>query len=239
MEEPENIAAYLERYFAEKDASTLKLKGKRILITAGPTHEKIDAVRFIGNYSTGKMGFALAETCARLGAEVELIAGPVSLQTEHTNIHRTDVVSADEMYQAATELYPHSDAAILCAAVADFTPEVMSEKKIKREGSGGLNLNLLPTRDIAAELGKMKTNSQRLVGFALETDNEQAHAADKLKRKNFDFIVLNSLKDPGAGFMCDTNKITIIHADGSQNSYPLKSKKLVSEDIIQELIQII
>lgn len=238
MEEPEQIFSHLEQFFENQVQKNSPLKGKRILITAGPTHERIDAVRFIGNYSTGKMGFALAETCAKYGAVVELIAGPVNLKTVHPNIHRTDVISASDMYEAAISHFQESDAAILCAAVADFTPQHQADNKIKREGHGNLMLDLMPTRDIASELGKLKKPNQRLVGFALETDHEEDHAIGKLKRKKLDFIVLNSLRDPGAGFTYDTNKITIIRADGTQVPYPLKSKQLVSEDIVQELIHL-
>jgi len=234
MQEPETIFHVLEDYFAQQadDQKTQTLASKRILITAGATQEKIDAVRFISNYSTGKMGFALAEACAERGAEVSLVAGPVSLTTNHPNIQRTDVVSAAEMYEVSTHLFPQADAAILCAAVADFTPTTTAEHKIKREGSGNLHLALQPTRDIAAALGKMKMDKQLLVGFALETDHEQENALDKLKRKNLDFIVLNSLRDKGAGFACDTNKVTILTAQGEKKIYPLKSKQEVARDIV-------
>lgn len=233
MQEPETIFAELAGYFERQTAKPLR--GKRILITAGPTYERIDAVRFIGNYSSGKMGFALAETCAERGAEVELVSGPVSLSTHHPAIKRTNVTSAAEMYEAATERFASCDAAILCAAVADFTPASAPTTKIKREGSGGLHLDLVPTHDIAAALGRIKQPHQHLVGFALETDNERAHATDKLHRKNLDFIVLNSLRDPGAGFACDTNKITILAADGSCTEYPLKSKQQVACDIVDRM----
>lgn len=239
MEEPDIIVSQVEHFFQEIESAQNVLQGKRILITAGPTHEKIDAVRFIGNYSTGKMGFALAETCAKLGAKVTLIAGPVSLTINHPNIHRIDVVSAQEMYEHSITLFPKMDIAILCAAVADFSPKVQYNQKIKREGSDGLQIDLIPTHDIAKELGRIKKEHQRIIGFALETNDEQTHAIDKLRRKNFDFIVLNSLKDEGAGFTYDTNKITIIQADGTQHSYPLKEKKQVAEDIIKELVDIL
>lgn len=233
MEEPENIIAQLEDFFTSKD-----LSGQRILITAGPTYEKLDPVRFIGNYSSGKMGFALAEECARRGAEVELISGPVSIATKHSNIHRTDVESAEQMYNATTQLFPSCTAAILCAAVADFTPNTVADAKIKREAlvekEGEMVLHLRPTQDIARAVGQMKKDGQILVGFALETNNEQANAQDKLQRKNLDFIVMNSLRDSGAGFQHDTNKITIISKDGEQ-SFPLKSKAEVSIDIVNEL----
>lgn len=233
MEEPENIVAALESFF-QKNSS---MAGKKILITAGPTYEKIDPVRFIGNYSSGKMGYALAEECAARGAEVTLVSGPVNLSVNHPNINRIDVESAEQMYNACMSHYPTSDAGILCAAVADFTPECVADKKIKRE-KDDLTLNLKPTHDIAAALGKIKTGSQRLVGFALETNDETAHAQDKLKRKNFDFIVLNSLNDKGAGFRCDTNKITIIDS-GKAEEYPLKTKKEVAADIIDKLDSIL
>lgn len=233
MEEPENIVAVLEDFF-QKNSS---MAGKKILITAGPTYEKIDPVRFIGNYSSGKMGYALAEECAARGAEVTLVSGPVNLSVNHPNINRIDVESAEQMYNACMSHYPTSDAGILCAAVADFTPECVADKKIKRE-KDDLTLNLKPTHDIAAALGKIKTDSQRLVGFALETNDETAHAQDKLKRKNFDFIVLNSLNDKGAGFRCDTNKITIIDSSKAEE-YPLKTKKEVAADIIDKLDSIL
>lgn len=233
MEEPENIVAALEGFF-QKNSS---MAGKKILITAGPTYEKIDPVRFIGNYSSGKMGYALAEECAARGAEVTLVSGPVNLSVNHPNINRIDVESAEQMYNACMSHYPTSDAGILCAAVADFTPECVADKKIKRE-KDDLTLNLKPTHDIAAALGKIKTDSQRLVGFALETNDETAHAQDKLKRKNFDFIVLNSLNDKGAGFRCDTNKITIIDSSKAEE-YPLKTKKEVAADIIDKLDSIL
>ena len=233
MEEPENIVAVLEDFF-QKNSS---MAGKKILITAGPTYEKIDPVRFIGNYSSGKMGYALAEECAARGAEVTLVSGPVNLSVNNPNINRIDVESAEQMYNACMSHYPTSDAGILCAAVADFTPECVADKKIKRE-KDDLTLNLKPTHDIAAALGKIKTDSQRLVGFALETNDETAHAQDKLKRKNFDFIVLNSLNDKGAGFRCDTNKITIIDSSKAEE-YPLKTKKEVAADIIDKLDSIL
>ena len=230
MEEPEQIIEVLEAFFSSQQ----DLKGKKIMITAGPTYEKIDPVRFIGNYSSGKMGYALAETCAERGAQVTLISGPVVLKAVHPNITRIDVESAEQMYRAATEHYQTADAGILCAAVADFTPETTADEKIKRE-KDELTLRLKPTKDIAAELGRQKRDRQRLVGFALETNNELIHAQDKLARKNFDFIVLNSLNDKGAGFRCDTNKITIIDRKGMM-AYPLKPKKEVAADIINKLV---
>ena len=211
------------------------MKGKKVLITAGPTYEKIDPVRFIGNYSSGKMGFALANECARRGAQVELVCGPVSvlMQTKFPNIHRIDVESAQEMFVACKELYPSMDSAILCAAVADFAPETTAEQKIKRTGDD-MVIRLKPNPDIAASLGQMKKQGQTLVGFALETNDEESNAQAKLKKKNFDFIVLNSLKDEGAGFRTDTNKITLITA-ANKKDYPLKTKEEVAKDIVDEL----
>ncbi len=229
MEEPERIVEYLDNYFEKKD-----LAGKKIMITAGPTYEKIDPVRFIGNYSSGKMGFALAEECARRGADVQLIAGPVSLTTNHPNIHRTDVESCEQMYEVATKVYADSDAAILCAAVADFRPATVASQKIKREGNE-LVVRLQPTYDIAAALGKMKRTDQRLIGFALETNDEQQNAKDKLERKNLDFIVLNSLRNEGTCFQSDQNQISIITRDGQQD-YPRKPKCDVARDIIDQLV---
>ncbi|MBR5510883.1 MAG: bifunctional phosphopantothenoylcysteine decarboxylase/phosphopantothenate--cysteine ligase CoaBC [Bacteroidaceae bacterium] len=230
MEEPENIVRHLEEFFS----SSSSLAGKKVVITAGPTYEKIDPVRFIGNYSSGKMGFALAEECAACGADVTLVAGPVSLKTPHASIKRIDVESASEMYEAARSEFEDADAAILCAAVADFTPDNKATEKIKREKGGNLLLELKPTPDIAASLGAAKRPDQRLVGFALETNNAESNARDKLARKNLDFIVLNSLEDKGAGFAVDTNKVTIIDAEKA-TQYPLKSKKEVARDIVKHL----
>lgn len=235
MEEPDAIIAVLDRFFD----GLCSLSKKKIVITAGPTYEKIDPVRFIGNYSSGKMGFALAEACAAQGALVTLIAGPVSLTTTHEGIRRIDVESAEEMYQAAVKAFPESDAAILCAAVADYRPEVQAEEKIKRESTGEMTMHLVPNPDIAATLGKMKQPGQRLVGFALETSDEVAHATDKLKRKNLDFIVLNSLRDKGAGFRCDTNKISILEANGVLTAYQMKPKNEVANDIVEKLASLI
>ena len=232
MEEPERIVEALEQYFAKKAL----LSGKKVLITAGPTYEKIDPVRFIGNYSSGKMGFALAEVCAEQGAEVTLISGPVTLTTKHPAIRRIDVESAGEMYEAATKCFPKADLAILCAAVADFTPKETADKKIKRKGNDML-LRLQPTQDIAAALGAVKKKKQVLVGFALETDNELKNAHDKMERKNLDLIVLNSLQDKGAGFRVDTNKVTIIDRHHGFTSYGTKSKREVAEDIVEFIIQ--
>ena len=232
MEEPEQIVACIDDFFEKKD-----LQGKHIMITAGPTYEKIDPVRFIGNYSSGKMGFALAEECARRGAEVTLIAGPVVMQTRQKGIQRIDVESCQQMYEAAVNTYPKCDAAILCAAVADFRPAEIADRKIKRE-SDDLILRLVPTFDIAAKLGEMKSDSQRLVGFALETNNEEANAEKKLARKNFDFIVLNSLQNTGTCFRTDENQITIISRKGKKE-FDKKSKVKVAQDIIDELLSVL
>ena len=228
MAEPEHIVAALDEFFEKKD-----LLGKKILITAGPTYEKIDPVRFIGNYSSGKMGFALAEECSRRGAEVTLIAGPVALKANSAKIHRIDVESAQEMHDAAVEAFVHTDAAILCAAVADFRPETVAEQKIKRVGQT-MDLHLVPNPDIAAELGHMKVAKQLLVGFALETNNELDNAQLKLEKKNFDFIVLNSLRNEGTCFKSNENKISIISRSGRQD-FEKKPKDDVARDIIDKL----
>lgn len=228
MEEPERIVAYLDDFFEKKD-----LTGKRIIITAGPTYEKIDPVRFIGNYSSGKMGFALAEECARRGGEVTMIVGPVALKTTHSSIRRIDVENCEQMYQAAISAFPECDAAILCAAVADFRPASMADKKIKREGDD-LIIRLQPTHDIAAALGKIKKSNQVLAGFALETNDEEANAEEKMKRKNFDFIVLNSLRNEGTCFGSNDNQITIINKT-EKKVFGKKSKTEVAHDIIEEL----
>lgn len=232
IEEPAVIAKSLEAYFKSQN----QLKGKRVLITAGPTYEKIDPVRFIGNYSSGKMGYALAEECAERGAEVELVSGPVSINLNRANIHITKVESAAQMYAAAVNAFPKTDIAILCAAVADFTPRETKDVKIKRE-KGDMAIQLVPTKDIAAELGRMKKESQFMVGFALETNDETNNAINKLKAKKLDFIVLNSLNDKGAGFSVDTNKITII-SDTSKYEYPLKPKREVAKDIIDKICEL-
>ena len=239
MEEPENIVKALADFFStssESPSYTEDLKDKKILITAGPTYEKIDPVRFIGNYSSGKMGFALAEECSRRGAKVVLIAGPVSL-TCTENIQRVDVESCKEMYEAAVEEFPNCDAAILCAAVADFRPETIAEQKIKRVGDD-LLLKLKPTQDIAATIGSMKGEGQRIVAFALETNEEESNAQRKLEKKNADFIVLNSTRIPGTTFQADDNQITIINKEGKK-SYAKKPKTEVARDIIDELVSIL
>ncbi len=233
MEEPEKIVEYLDKALD----NNAPLCGKRIMITAGPTYEKIDPVRFIGNYSSGKMGFALAEACARQGAEVELIAGPVALTTNHPLIHRTNVESCEEMYQTATHLFSSCHAAILCAAVADFRPETIATEKIKREDDD-IVIRLKPTHDIAAELGRMKRADQRLVGFALETNDEQQNAQGKLERKNLDFIVLNSLRNEGTCFQSDENQVSIISSQG-QKDFGRKPKSEVARDIVNELAAIL
>lgn len=237
MEEPENIVKSLEYFFSEsitsKYAERGDLQGKTILITAGPTYERLDPVRFIGNYSSGKMGFALAEDCLQRGAKVILIAGPVSL-TCSAAIERIDVESCNEMYDATVREYPKCDAAILCAAVADFRPEQIANHKIKREGDS-LALTLMPTQDIAATIGKMKSEKQRLVVFALETNEEERNARKKLERKNADFIVLNSTRIPGTTFQSDDNQITIISKD-RKKVYDKKPKSEVARDIIDELV---
>ncbi|MBQ6561112.1 MAG: bifunctional phosphopantothenoylcysteine decarboxylase/phosphopantothenate--cysteine ligase CoaBC [Paludibacteraceae bacterium] len=234
MAEPSDIVVALEHFFESKS----DMAGKKVMITAGPTYEKIDPVRFIGNYSSGKMGFALAEECADRGAEVTLIAGPTSLKTVNGKINRINVESAQQMYDAAVENSPSADVQILCAAVADYRPSVTADKKIKREKTGEMTLTLVPNPDIAAALGKIKRENQVNVGFALETNDEATNAKDKCARKNFDFIVMNSLKDKGAGFQVDTNKITIFTAGGDVVEYPLKTKKEVAADIVDAVVEI-
>ena len=233
MEEPERIVEFLDKALSP---SANDLSGKRILITAGPTYEKIDPVRFIGNYSSGKMGFALAAECARRGADVTLVAGPVSLPTP-AGVSRIDVESCQEMYEASTQAFPRMDAAILCAAVADFRPETAAEQKIKRE-KDDLVLRLQPTHDIAQQLGQLKTDRQVLVGFALETNDEELNAKKKLAKKNLDFIVLNSTRNKGTTFRSDDNQISIISATG-QKDFPKKPKTEVARDIVDHLAAII
>ena len=234
MEEPENIVSALSNFFEQPEEKPLT--GRHIVITAGPTYERIDPVRFIGNYSSGKMGFALAEECAARGARVTLVAGPVALKCSDS-IERIDVESCQQMYEATTQAFAQADAAILCAAVADFKPESTAQSKIKREGDD-LVLRLKPTHDIAAELGRMKQPGQRIVAFALETDNEEANAKEKLRRKNADFIVLNSTRIPGTTFQSDDNQITIITANDA-TAYPKKPKREVAADIIDRLSQLL
>ena len=234
MEEPEKIVAVLEEYFAKK----ADLKGKKVLITAGPTHEKIDPVRFIGNYSSGKMGYALAEECAARGAEVTLVSGPVSISISHPAVKVVKVESAREMLAACEEAFPESDVAVMCAAVADYAPAEVSDRKIKREHSEVPEIRLVKNPDIAATLGQRKTAAQRLVGFALETDNELDNAQEKLVRKNLDMIVLNSMRDKGAGFGTDTNKISIIKGGGPRLDFGLKSKREVAADIVDAILDL-
>ncbi|MDN5212143.1 bifunctional phosphopantothenoylcysteine decarboxylase/phosphopantothenate--cysteine ligase CoaBC [Fulvivirgaceae bacterium BMA12] len=226
MAEPEHIVHHLENHFSANGL----FKGKKILITAGPTYEKIDPVRFIGNHSSGKMGYALANGMADKGAEVILVSGPTSLTVSHPNINLINVNSAEEMYDQCIQHYGQVDVAVLAAAVADYTPKDKSEQKIKKQNNG-LNIALVKTQDIALELGKIKKPYQINVGFALETQQEMENAQKKLVSKNFDLIILNSLRDEGAGFGHDTNKITIIDKNNSRN-FELKSKQEVAEDII-------
>lgn len=237
MPEPEEIVAAVESAALE---CRQDMAGKQILLTAGPTYEKIDAVRFIGNYSTGKMGFALAEELASRGASVTLVSGPTHLSTQHRNIHRISVESAREMHTAATEAFPQMDAAILTAAVADFRPEHQADHKIKKTSKDqDMTLHLVQNPDILASLGAAKTQDQKLVGFALETTDGIDYAVDKIRRKNLDFIVLNSLQNPGAGFGHDTNLVTIIDRDGTQHPGTLKSKREVARDIVDHLAEIL
>lgn len=233
MEEPEKILKVVETVLTDRRS----LRGKTVLITAGPTYERIDPVRFIGNYSSGKMGYALAEECALRGARVELVSGPTHLKAKHPGIHCTRVESAQDMYEAATRLFNIADVGILSAAVADFKPDLHTNEKIKRE-AGSQHITLEPTADIAAALGKVKKPKQVLVGFALETNDEEANARGKLKRKNFDFIVLNSLRDKGAGFNYDTNKITIINQTEAK-PFDLKPKAEVAKDIVDEICDLL
>lgn len=236
MEEPEAIVKALADFFASQGL----LKGKHVLVTAGPTYEKIDAVRFVGNFSTGKMGYAVATALAHEGARVTLVSGPTHLSISHPSIERIDVMSAQEMYDAATSVYPQCDAAILSAAVADFRPVNAADIKIKKQNDhDGMTLVMEQTPDILAYLGENKRDGQYLVGFALETNNEIEHARRKLTRKNLDFIVLNSLQDSGAGFGYDTNKVTFLFADGRIEEGALKSKAAVAEDIVDRLARMI
>ena len=230
MEEPEKIVSFITDYFARQ----ADFKGKKVVVTAGPTYEKIDPVRFIGNYSSGKMGLAIAEELAGRGAEVVLVCGPVNLKTCHPAIRRVDVESAAQMYEVTSKEFVNSDVAVLSAAVADFTPKEKADHKIKR-GKDDLLLELLPTKDIAAELGRIKTVSQLLIGFALETNDEEINALSKMQRKNLDMIVLNSLNDKGAGFSVDTNKVTILDKAGDKTVYESKTKVEVAKDIVDQI----
>ncbi|MEJ6675072.1 MAG: bifunctional phosphopantothenoylcysteine decarboxylase/phosphopantothenate--cysteine ligase CoaBC [Polaribacter sp.] len=230
MAAPEDIVSFIENDVLDK----LPLKGKKILITAGPTYEAIDPVRFIGNHSSGKMGFAIANVAANLGAQVYLVSGPTNQEVKHSSIHKVDVVSAEEMYRAVHRWFKEMDVAILSAAVADYTPKNSASQKIKKS-TKSLDIELMATKDILASLGKVKKH-QFLVGFALETDNELENAKAKLKRKNLDLIILNSLKDKGAGFATDTNKITIIDQGLNEINFEVKSKTFVAEDIMKEIV---
>lgn len=231
MEEPEKIMEVLRDFFASRQ----DLRGKKVLITAGPTYERIDPVRFIGNYSSGKMGFSLAEECASRGADVTIVSGPVSLSTSNHTIKVINVESAKEMLAACEEEFPSADVAIMCAAVADYAPAHPTDTKIKREHQEVPVIELVKNPDIAATLGSKKSDNQILVGFALETDHEFDNATEKLHRKNLDMIVLNSMRDTGAGFGTDTNKVTIFTCD-ERKEYPLKSKREVAKDIVDAII---
>lgn len=235
MEEPDKIVRMISEWF-DNETYLRQLTGKHIMITAGPTYEKIDPVRFIGNYSSGKMGFAIAEECLRRGANVTLIAGPVNLSCSE-GIRRIDVESCEEMYEAALKVFPNTDAAILAAAVADFKPEQQCDRKIKHD-KGNMTLQLKTTTDIAASLGKLKIERQCLIAFALETDNEEQNAMHKLKSKNADFIVLNSMRNKGTCFQSDNNQITIIGSD-RKKQFPIKSKIEAAGDIVDEMVEVI
>ncbi len=234
MAQPDKIFTVVDNFLSKKN----DFEGKKVLVTAGPTYEHIDPVRFIGNYSSGKMGFAIAEELAKRGAEVFLVAGPVKLETPHPAIKRIDVTSAEEMWQQCKNIFPQTDIAILSAAVADYSPVTKSDTKIKKNNDK-LLLELKKNPDIAKNIGKMKKSGQITVGFALETDNEFQNALEKLKKKNLDFIVLNSLKDKGAGFNTDTNKVKFIHKDGTVKDFELKMKTEVAQDIVDEIKNLI
>ena len=231
MEEPENIVEEIVRFFSQKK----KLLNKHFLVTAGPTYEKIDPVRFIGNYSTGKMGYAIANELSACGAKVTLVSGPVNIKNINPSINVISGESAQQMHSLCMDIFPLVDGAVMCAAVADFTPESYSESKVKR-GNDDLIIRMKPTKDIAGDLGKIKTDKQILVGFALETNDELNNAFSKLQRKNLDFIVLNSMNDAGAGFGFDTNKITMIGKDNKPAFFELKSKTEVAHDIVAKII---
>lgn len=231
MEEPENIIRVISDYFAPKD-----LKGTHMLITAGPTYEKIDPVRFIGNYSSGKMGYAIAEEAARRGAEVTIVSGPTGIRPVRNSIRVINVESANQMLENCVREFGNADCAVMCAAVADYAPEKSAMTKIKREHEEVPVIRLVKNPDIAATLGSIKRPGQVIVGFALETDHEDDNAVEKLARKHLDMIVLNSLRDKGAGFGTDTNKVTIFKADGTSRQFPLKSKDEVASDIIDTIV---
>lgn len=232
MAEPEELVEAIAGFFYR----SAPLKGKKVLITAGPTYEPIDPVRFIGNHSSGKMGFALAEAAAKKGAQVTIVTGPTHLTINHTNIQRVDVKSAKEMHQACLTFYQDSDINIFAAAVADYGPSGVADQKIKKKGDS-LDLKLTKNPDIAKSLGEQKRADQLNIGFALETNNEEDHAKEKIKNKNFDFIVLNSLKDSGAGFGHDTNKVSIIDKANNIEHFELKTKAEVAQDIIDYLVE--
>lgn len=233
MAEPEDILAYLEQFFQHAQ----RLNGKKALITAGPTFEPLDPVRYIGNHSTGKMGIALAESLAQEGANVTLVLGPTHLRPENPAINVVRTTTAQDMYDACAPLFPDSDITILAAAVADYRPANYSGTKIKKKDNP-LTINLAETIDIAATLGKQKRPGQLLIGFALETNDEEANALVKLKKKNLDFIVLNSLRDAGAGFGHDTNKVAILHSTGQKTTFALKAKTAVADDIVAEIVRL-
>lgn len=233
MAEPETIVGVVDHYFD----SEKPLAGKTIMVTAGPTYEKIDPVRFIGNYSSGKMGFALAQSAAKAGANVILVSGPTRLSTSNPNIKRIDVESAQQMHDVCVANFPNCDAAIMAAAVADYRPSTQYPQKMKKSDKS-MALELEATPDIAFDLGKMKSKGQILVGFALETENGLANASEKLQKKNLDFIVLNNANEPDAGFNCDTNHVTIIKRNGEKTEYQTKDKQSVADDIISQMLQI-
>jgi phosphopantothenoylcysteine decarboxylase/phosphopantothenate--cysteine ligase len=232
MAEPEEIRDHLINFFSTKK----RLSGKTVLVTAGPTYEAIDPVRFIGNHSSGKMGFAIAEALAQEGASVNLVSGPTHQHTQNASINVIPVMSAEDMYTRCNELFPKADITVLSAAVADYKPKHVADQKIKKKDEG-ISLELVKTHDIAATLGKLKHNGQIIVGFALETEKEKANALKKLEAKNFDLIVLNSLNDKGAGFSHDTNKVTIISRDQKERSFELKTKKEVAHDIVSAILE--
>ncbi len=233
MAEPQDIAEFVQQFFL----SSQELAGRKALVTAGPTYEMIDPVRFIGNFSSGKMGFAIARELARRGAKVFLVSGPTALTTDEPNIELIRVTSAQEMYSHAQKIFPQVDMAILAAAVADYRPAEQAQTKIKKSDQD-LVIHLVKNPDIAASLGKIKRSDQLLVGFALETDNELRNAREKIQKKNFDFIVLNSLRDKGAGFGVDTNKVTFVFPSGEQKAFPLKTKAQVAQDIVTQIVKI-
>ena len=233
MAEPETIVSFLENEFSAK----LPFSKKKVLVTAGPTYEAIDPVRFIGNHSSGKMGFAIAEEFAKQGADVTLVCGPTNLVTTNKNIKRIDITSAEELYVASTKVFASCDIAVLSAAVADYKPTVTANQKIKKTANSK-TIDLIPTKDTLAELGRLKKSNQLLIGFALETENELENAKAKIKKKNLDLIVLNSLNDKGAGFKNETNKISIINKHNKILNFELKNKSEVAKDILAEILKL-